>query len=892
MSPGMIARGAELAIINAFMDRAGDGPRALVLEGEAGIGKSTLWLAGVAAARDRSYRVLESRPAETERTLANVVLGDLFGEVEPDVLATLSPPRRRAFESALLLREAPDVPIDPRALGVAILTLLPALGRGRPLVIAIDDDQWMDPSSAATLQFAFRRLGDRPISLLLSRRSGLEPATALEEVHDTSVIERVAVGPMSLAEVQLLLRRGLEVTLPRPTLARIHDVSAGNPFYALELARVQSADPARDMTRPLAVPRSIEELLGDRLHQLDAPTRRDLLTVAAHGRLPVALARTLQVAPEAIGRASAANVIETEGGVIRFTHPLLASSLYQEAGENQRRDAHRRLAAVVADPVDRGRHLALAADAPDDALAAALESAAEVARDRGLSIAAGELAEHAVRLTSATAAEDRHRRAMTAARMRMSAGEGNRARVLADDVEARASAGRQRAEALILRSELLQHAVGVALLEDALSESIGDPQLQAAIHTALAEAGWFSSLKPHAWSERHARAAMRLAERLDDDGLRANALGLLAVLRFAACDLVLTWRGRTGPAREWLEHRLAEWSDRDEQVRSTVSWYLAIVELWSGRWKVAGGHADQVLDIAVEYETGTPYDRFPSALIAMHRGEIAAALAGEGNGIADGRGAGVEFLWGILGTGDAWSGSPADALGNFALAERASDVGGNCEPSLRFWRADYVEALLQLGRIDEATVLLDEWETAAQRLGRDRVTAAARRCRGLIAATNGNLSDGAELLGEAIELHRAAEDPFGRGRTLLALGMTRRRMRQKRTARETIEAALAAFEELGAESWATTAREELARIGGRQRLEGLSPSELGVATLVAEGRTNREIAAALFLGERTVAGHLTHIYSKLGIRSRTELARTLRQSGGDSAGDAGNIERS
>ncbi|MGZ8515178.1 MAG: AAA family ATPase, partial [Candidatus Limnocylindrales bacterium] len=295
MADEIIGREAELSVVQAFLDRPAEGLRALMLSGASGIGKSTLWLAGVAAARERSFHVLTSRPAEAERTLAHVVLGDLFADIEPEVLAALPAPRRRAFESALL-REESDVPLDPRALGVAILTLLPVLGNGQPLMLAIDDDQWMDPSSSATLLFALRRLQDQPISLLLSRRVAGTPATGLEDAIDPSAVERLAVGPLSLGGIQLLLRSRLDITFPRPTLARLHELSGGNAFYALELARVQSVDPVRDATLPLAVPPSLELLVGARLSALEAPTRRALLLIAAHGRFPVGLLRAVEVA--------------------------------------------------------------------------------------------------------------------------------------------------------------------------------------------------------------------------------------------------------------------------------------------------------------------------------------------------------------------------------------------------------------------------------------------------------------------------------------------------------------------------------------------------------------------------------------------------------------------
>jgi DNA-binding CsgD family transcriptional regulator len=224
---------------------------------------------------------------------------------------------------------------------------------------------------------------------------------------------------------------------------------------------------------------------------------------------------------------------------------------------------------------------------------------------------------------------------------------------------------------------------------------------------------------------------------------------------------------------------------------------------------------------------------------------------------------------------DFWSGDAPAAAASFAAAEQTADARGWREPSMRWWRADYVEALLELGRMDDALGVLDAWEADAARVGREWVLAQVARCRGLVAAAKADVEQAQSLLEEAVRKHEAVGDPFGRARALLALGVVRRRARQKRAAREAIEAALAGFDELGAASWAARARAELGRVGGRTRIEGLTPAERRVADLVADGQTNREVAAALFLGERTVASHLTHIYAKLGVRSRTELARRL-----------------
>ena len=173
MAGEIVGRDEELGSIYAVLDQTADGPAALVLEGEAGIGKSTLWLAGVEAARERGLRVLSSRPAEAERGLAHAGLGDLFENVLESVLPALPAPRRRALEVALLVEEAADGS-DPRTLGVAVRSALEALVAEAPIVLAVDDVQWLDPSSASALAFALRRLREQPILLLLARRLGEE----------------------------------------------------------------------------------------------------------------------------------------------------------------------------------------------------------------------------------------------------------------------------------------------------------------------------------------------------------------------------------------------------------------------------------------------------------------------------------------------------------------------------------------------------------------------------------------------------------------------------------------------------------------------------------------------------------------------------------------------
>ena len=226
--------------------------------------------------------------------------------------------------------------------------------------------------------------------------------------------------------------------------------------------------------------------------------------------------------------AAAAQVIERENGTIRFTHPLLSSVLYGDLGD-ERRAMHGRIAEIVDDPVFRARHLALSRDAPDEAVAAALDEAATLAADRGASAVAAELAEQALRLTPRDSREERHRRALEAAHAHQSAGEWTRARTITTDLLAEPKIGSLRAEALVLLSEIEVDRC-VELLEEALLEATSRPALQSAIHCRLAWAARFED------GFDHARAALVLADELDDDVLRARARAVQAVLSWFAGD--------------------------------------------------------------------------------------------------------------------------------------------------------------------------------------------------------------------------------------------------------------------------------------------------------------------------------------------------------------------
>ena len=900
----IVGRKQELDSIHAFIGRTETRPAALVIEGEAGIGKSTLWLAGVQHARAHGVGVVSSRPAEAEHGLAHVGLGDLFEDVLDEVLPAVSVPRRRALEAMMLMEEASGDPVDGRSLAVAVRDALQLLSERQPLLIAIDDIQWLDPSSSRALAFALRRLDANRVLLLLARRlvDSAQPSE-IEHAVGRDHVQRLPVGPLSIGALHRFLRDRLDRSFARQTLLRIHERSAGNPFFALELARVRDDDV--DPLQPLPVPETLDELLRARISGLPAYTREALEFVSALGTTSESLLEQAGVSADALEAAAVAHVIERENGTIRFTHPLLSSVLYRDMGE-KRRSVHGHIAEIVEDPLLRARHLALSRDTPDADVAAVLDDAARLAADRGASAVAAELAEQALRLTPLERLDERHGRALAAARAHHAAGEWTRAQAIAMDLLAETEIGPLRAEALVLLAEVESVERAVELLEEALREAVSRPALQSVIHCRLA---WATRFKQA--SEDHVGAALELANELDDDALRARARAVQAILGWFAGDAeasddlsarardfasavggeqlvqeatlavvnTLAPSSKRDEARTLLEREHEEWRERDEPRSARALWSLAWVEFWAGRWTLAAAHAAHAHDIAIQYGLEVPQDHLPIAVIAVHRGQLELAREHSERALEL---AEEQFVlhppqhMAVLGLVALWSGESSAAAEWFGKADRRAAELGWGESSVRWWTPDYSELLLELGRIGDAVRVLDVWERDAARVGRDWVLAHVTRSLGLVAAAQGNVDGATSLLRQAIEQHENVGDPFGQARAQLALGIVLRRARQKRGAREAIEAAVVGFEHLGAETWVEKARDELGSIGGRTREKGLTAAERRVAVLVAEGRTNREVAAALFLGQRTVASHLTHIYAKLGVRSRTELSRWLR----------------
>jgi tetratricopeptide (TPR) repeat protein len=530
---GPVGREEELEALSGFVAGVAEGPASFLLEGEPGIGKTTLWLSAVAVARGRGYCVLGCRPAGAEVQLSFAGLGDLLGDVLEEVLSGLPAPQRRALEVALLLEDSQGPAPDSRAIALAVLGGLRVLARSRPVLLAVDDLQWLDAPTEAALAFALRRLRDEPIGALFAFRSeaGGEGAADLRRVFPDERQARLRVGALSVGAVHRLVRSRLVVALPRPLLLRVHEASGGNPFYALELAR--ALERVGGAVKPgvrLPVPESLQELVRARVTALERPLKELLLVVASLSEPTVSMVEEVTAAGPARSRleaAVAAGVLELDGDRIFFTHPLLASAVYSEATPGRRRRLHRRLAAVVTDAEARARHLALGVTGRDAEVAAELDRAGRQASARGAPDTAAELFELAIEATPLGQDADLRRRKLEAAEARVSSGaieEGMRIlRSLLEELPA----GDERAAVLVsLAMVCVDLEEALELGELARREAICDDAVRARAHFVLSS-GW-----PLCGIDRaleHDRLALRHAEKSGQRRLVVEALARLAL---------------------------------------------------------------------------------------------------------------------------------------------------------------------------------------------------------------------------------------------------------------------------------------------------------------------------------------------------------------------------
>ena len=531
MSTGVVGRDTELASVRGFVSSISEGALALALEGEAGIGKTTLWQAGLDEAGDRAFRILVARPAESETALSFSGIGDLLDTVLDEALAALPAGQRRALSVALVLGEDEGPPPDPHAIGLALLNSFRALADERPIVVAIDDVQWLDPASAGGLAFAGRRLRSERIGLLFSRRAGLD-SLLVEELRRGLPSDRVGnleVGPLDAAALHHIVQSHLGLILPRPVLDEVRDVSGGNPFYALEIVRMlQRRGVAVDGGQPLPIPESLHELVHGRLTALPQASRDFLLAAAAHAHPTVAVTEAASGVDREAGLRPAleARVVELDKDRIRFTHPLLAAGAYETADRDRRHLVHARLAELLDDQEARAWQLAASIGSPDQVVADALEQAAEHARGRGALRPAALMLDRSSELTPPDRVDDVVRRAVGAAYLHFESGDSRRAEAQLRRVIAPLAAGPRRARAMLIlaRIRLYETPQEAADLFAQVVDEAADDRLTLAIAHEGAAACCLWMLERLDEVLRHLAIAVSLALELGDEALAADAL--------------------------------------------------------------------------------------------------------------------------------------------------------------------------------------------------------------------------------------------------------------------------------------------------------------------------------------------------------------------------------
>jgi DNA-binding CsgD family transcriptional regulator len=888
-------RARERAEIDRLLARANGGEGgALVLRGEAGIGKSALLEHARSCADAGGMHVLRATGVEGESAMAYATLHQLL-RPELERLPQLPEPQARALRQAFGL-EAGDAP-DRFLVSVAALTLLSDAAGERHVLCLVDDAHWADVSSAAALTFVARRLEAEPIAMLLALRD------APDLPPDTGGLPELRLGGLDPGDASALLderwpglgpavRRGLVASCGGNPLALIetpHELSA-----AQLAGRTSLDDPAPPAAR-------LEQALLQRVRTRDPAARWLLLVVAADGSGQLgairAAAELLGLEAMLLEAAQLTDLVTIDGAAVAFRHPLLRSAVYHDAGAVERREVHRALAHVAgeSEPERRAWHLARAIEGPDAEVADELErSAARTLRRSGHAAASSAL-ERAADLSPRET--DRARRLAAAADAAWRGGDTGRASALLDAAERIGALDRTtRLDVRQLRGSIEMRAgspeEGARLLTGTAAEAVElDPAravpLLAAALCATYHAGDHASFaRLVAISSRLPPSGQPIGDLLPraapDGGADLARLEELdePVLLVLASDLAL------GLGDFELSRRLrrrAVTRARALGAAGSLAWALedlTLEELSHGQLTLAEAYAQEGRRLALEagYRNCACRHLAHLAQLAALRGheEETRRLAGEVLSEAVPRQLGREAA------------SAHAALGLLAVgAGRASEALDRLEP---VWSPgalprhdgvavastpDLVEAAVRAGRPERCRDRLEPYLTWAEESPSAGTRAVAARCRALLASD----AEAERHFLEALRLHRGCERPVESARTELLYGEHLRRERRRLDARPHLRSALETFERLGLAGWAARAGAELrasgesARGPGPSAMERLSPQELQIVRAVAEGATNREIAAQLFISPRTVAYHLRNVFARLGISSRGELIR-------------------
>ena len=902
-SPVAIGRASELREVERFLVSDGTA-RTLVLSGEPGIGKSTLWEAGVDRARAEGFAIVCARVSEAEARLSFAGLADLLEAVDSDVVAELPAPQRRALEVAVGRVEAGERPPEPLVIAAGLLGALRLVSDRERLLVAVDDLPWLDQASEAALVFAARRLAGDDVRYLVSRRPG--DAAELERVLEPAGVRFLELGPLSFGAIDSLLSDRLGRSLPRRASRQLFETSGGNPLFALELGRAVLERGLPEIGAALPLPAELDGLFGARLEAISPEVRRVLLAVGLAGRLSDEELAAV-VDPLAVEDARASGLLISEGRRVRASHPLLAAAALRRSGARERRELHLALAVAVSDQLLRVRHLALAAHLPDAALAEEVWAAAGQEAARGAAQGAAELAAHAVRLSPDD--DQRDQRLLELARYLIRAGEHARAtELLLERIEVLPS-GATRAAAHLLLGEAAETPIEEEHLVHAIAESVADPGLHARALAKRAEALASSRVRRIAEAEQLASEALASAQSAAPEAERRALVALAwarimrgraiddlversAALAPAAASLYegslerpagvrLAFRGELTQAREVFRRLLAAADERGE-ARSGIVFGLQLCEV-----EVRAGRATEALRVLEDWDEPIAFFEVPElstrvkATLAALRGDPgpAAALAAEVLQADDWRAQGWDRLEALRATGLAalFERDPVRAVSSLGAVWEHTLGEGVEDPGAFPVAGDLVEALAEAGRLEQANEVIGRLGELATEQQHPWGLATWKRSMAVVRLVDGHDEPAVAELVEAAAAYRALGLDFDSARALLFLGRVERRSKKRAAARRSLEQARSAFERLDCPGWTEQAAAELDRISGRRPATGggLTSSEQRVAELVASGLSNKEIASQLFVTVRTVEAHLSNVYAKLGIRSRTQLARRL-----------------
>jgi DNA-binding CsgD family transcriptional regulator len=906
-----VSRTAESRAVAAFLDSSGSNPTVLVIEGEAGIGKTTLWLGALDQAHERGFHVLSARAGQAESGLTYAVLADLLEGVEQDVLDTLPKLQRVAIDRVLLQGDGTGPVTDERVVASAFLALVDRLSVSAPVIVAVDDVQWLDTSSQAVVAFAARRLKGR-VGVLVTERIEADgrAGAAWLKLNRLDGVERIQVGPLSLGGLGRMIASRLGRAFSRPTMVRINEISGGNPFYALELAR---AIDGQSSPADAALPGSLADLMRSRLDQFSEGTQTVLLAAASMGAATVDLLAdiTEQSAEQIVELLEAPEtngIVQISGNRVRFAHPLLARGVYSVVGPARRRQMHRTLAGIVEQPELRARHLALAASSADPATLLALDTAADAARARGAPATAAELLDLAINLGGDTPA-----RRVQCAEHHFRAGQSERADELLKPTVDELPSGPLRASALnllavirIYDDSLLE---AIELLGQALRDGHGDHVLTVRSLMLSSFAHLYSGALDD--SVREAADALERARELSLPELTSQVLAMSVLakcmrgdgvdeqsleraleledldadvpIQFRACAakvITQAWTGQLEAARRGAVELRQLCLDRGaESDVMAVASHSTLIEVWLGNFAAAAVVADEAIERAEHIDTqhvrGVALTS--RATVAAHQGRAEAARSDAREALEISIECNTPQLalraTTILGFVEVSMGNYAEAAAVLQPLIDAFGVLPGTEIRSIDFGPDAIEALIDVGRLDEAEPMIEKLETNGRRLDRAWLLATGARCRGMWWAAKGDLDQAMQALTAAMAEHDRLPMPFERARTLLVLGQLQRRQRLKQAASETFGEALREFERMGAALWVQRTRDELDRTKvGTPQNTALTPTEQKIAELATSGMTNREVAETLFVSLKTVEANLTQIYRKLGIRSRAQLA--------------------